>query len=161
MNDVVVNPRMMCRACTRNVLCTNYGIFLASSVFTKDGTPLRARARRVYTHGAEFLIAAAPFFMISGVRCNICDVITVVCAEVTSRMHGEVFRNYDEKYAAFIQPLARGPSVMFRGNRVSLFSRPKRKSTRLSRKLRYLSQVRLHTTCTSMLRNYLRYYYLE
>lgn len=99
----------MSRVYPECILCTNYGIFLASLVFTKGGTPFRARAYRVYTHGVEFLIAAAPFFMISDIRCNIRDVITVVCTEVTSRMHGKVFRNYDEKYAAFIQPLARGP----------------------------------------------------
>lgn len=86
----------------------------------------------------------------------------VVRAEVTSR-RAEVFRNYGEKYAAFIQPLAGGgpPVVLRRGSRAAVYFQAVEENQRLSRKPRHLYQVKSRTTCTSVLCNYLRYCRLE
>lgn len=83
------------------------------------------------------------------------SVTTLVGAEVTSRMHGDLSELRWKICGVYSASLARGQLVMFlRGGAVSrscrLFSLLRRKSTRLSRKrLRYLYRVKLCATCTS------------
>lgn len=106
-----------------------------------------------YTHGAEFLMAAARFR----------DFHRMLLYTRYGRLRGSNIGGISKlrwKICGVYSNLLQRP--VFRGiARYRLFSAAIEENQRLSRKFRYLYSVMLHTTCTSVLRNYLKYYRLE
>lgn len=108
--------------------------------------------------------------MISGARA-VMHAIRLFRTEVTS--HAEVFRNYDEKYAAFIfvgggkEAGVILPAVAAVFRKIARVRASYPLFTRCTRKSTYTAinsavfESSLHTTCTSVLRNYLKYCRLE
>lgn len=127
-------------------------IFSFSIIYGGDTVTVLCTRARVYVHRVEFLIAAAARLR----DFRPCYNTRYSYSRESNISRTKVFRNYGGKYAAFIQSFAKRFGVLRRRAASSIF--PSKENQRLPRKLSYLYWARLYATCTSALRNYLRYY---